>query len=184
MNLKKLLAAFIASLLSTGVAATSDRPANLENWGQWQVVGEAQLSWLFFDIYRSELLAPSGTYSQSEDVTPHPIALRIRYQRDISREQLLEATLDQWQKMGVDRPTRSSWIAQLYDIFPSVSPGEQLIYVTDGESGQFYFQGGNDVLKQVGRVDDEALNDGFLSIWLGRNSQYPKLRAQLIGMNK
>lgn len=183
MKAKGLLGLCLA--LAVGSAsATSDRPVSYEGWGQWKVVGEAQLSWLFFDIYRSQLLAPQGTYALSNDVSPHPVALRIEYQRDISREQLLEATLDQWEKMGIDKETRSRWIAKLYDIFPSVADGHQLIYVTDGSLGSFYYLNSDKPMQKVGRIEDESLNDGFLSIWLGNNTQYPKLRAQLIGMNR
>ncbi|CAH0526483.1 chalcone isomerase family protein [Vibrio hippocampi] len=153
-------------------------------WSQWQVVGEAQLSWLFFDIYRSQLLAPDGRYRQDDDVTPHPIALKITYQRSISRQQLLDATLDQWQEMGFDKETRHRWIATLYDIFPDVDEDHQLIYVTDGSTGTFYSLVPKQPMKAVGHIEDEMLNDGFLSIWLGRNSQFPDLRSQLIGMNR
>ncbi|MFC5077238.1 hypothetical protein VTH8203_00707 [Vibrio thalassae] len=185
MKHKMVLATLLGLLLhSQSVMASKDAADGLQDWGQWQVVGEAQLSWLFFDVYRSQLLAPQGIYQVSDDVSPHPIALRIQYQRDISRQQLLDATLDQWEKMGVDKSTRNQWIAKLYDIFPSVSDGQQLIYVSDGKTGKFYYLTEQKPLQMIGTVDDKSLNDGFLGIWLSPNSQYPKLRAQLIGMNR
>jgi hypothetical protein len=101
MRHRIILATLLSLLLSShNAVASKDSPVSYQAWGQWQVVGEAQLSWLFFDVYRSQLLAPQGIYEVSEDVSPHPIALRIQYQRDISRQQLLDATLDQWQKNG------------------------------------------------------------------------------------
>jgi hypothetical protein len=185
MKHKMILAAVLSLLLSShNAVASKDSPVSYQAWGQWQVVGEAQLSWLFFDVYRSQLLAPQGIYEVSEDISPHPIALRIQYQRDISRQQLLDATLDQWRKMGVDKATRNQWIAKLYDIFPSVSDGQQLIYVSEGSSGKFYYLTNQKPLQLVGSIDDESLNDAFLGIWLAPNSQYPKLRAQLIGMKR
>jgi hypothetical protein len=56
--------------------------------------------------------------------------------------------------------------------------------VTDGAAGNFYYLNSDKPMQKVGRIEDESLNDGFLSIWLGNNTQYPKLRAQLIGMNR
>ena len=174
----------LLAAVTTPVSASPDKPVSYEAWRHWKVVGEAQLSWLFFDVYRSQLLTPQGTYTLSSDVSPHPVALRIQYQRDISRTQLLEATLDQWEKMGVDKETRNQWIARLYDVFPDIEEGQQLIYVSDGASGYFYYLTDEKPLQAVGRINDKALNDGFLGIWLAPNSQYPKLRAQLIGMNR
>ncbi|MFA0085886.1 hypothetical protein BCU70_04225 [Vibrio sp. 10N.286.49.C2] len=177
------ITALMSMALALPVSAAGDKTVSYEAWKHWKVVGEAQLSWLFFDVYRSELLAPQGTYQLSDDVSPHPVALRIQYQRDISRSQLLEATLDQWEKMGVEKSTRSEWIARLYDVFPDIKEGQQLIYVTDGSQGSFYYLNNDAPLQSVGKITDESLNDGFLGIWLASNSQYPKLRAQLIGMN-
>ncbi|ENQ8761493.1 hypothetical protein ACEQ72_001723, partial [Vibrio parahaemolyticus] len=79
---------------------------NVENWQEWETVGEAQLTWFVFDIYRSRLKAPNGQYLVSTDVSPHPFALEINYQRDISKQQLLEVTDEQWQKLGFPKSSR------------------------------------------------------------------------------
>lgn len=184
VKFKFLISTLLLSLSFLAQAIESEITDNqIMDWTKWPKVGEAQLTWFIFDIYRSELLAPDGQYVQSDDVTPHPMALKITYQRDISREQLLDATLDQWEEMGVDESTRRRWIATLYDIFPDVEENHQLVYVTDGFVGAFYSLVPSQPIKQVGYIADETLNDGFLSIWLGSNTQFPELRSQLIGMN-
>ncbi|MGR5541422.1 chalcone isomerase family protein, partial [Vibrio campbellii] len=80
---------------------------------QWKRVGSADLDWLFFDVYQSNLFTPDGQYRLSHDVSPHPLALTIIYERSITSSQLVEATQDQWQKMGFKPVQFEEWLAQL-----------------------------------------------------------------------
>ncbi len=180
-----ILIVFLALVLVPNRAvANEDSPPQQQIWKRWPVVGQAQLSWLFFDVYQSELLSPKGKYLVTQDVTPHPVALRIKYQRDISQKQLLDATAEQWQKMGYPRIKNTTWIEVLSGIFPSIEDGDELVYVTDGTAGTFYYNRGTKKMLVVGNINDEELNDAFLAIWLSPKSEYPKLRAQLIGANR
>lgn len=108
-----------------------------KKWQEWRQVGSAQLTFFFFDVYKSQLLTPSGEYAQSKDVSPHPLALSIEYQRDISQKQLVDATKEQWEKLGYT--DTSAWVTQLEDIFPDIKDGQQLTYVSDGNVGRFFF---------------------------------------------
>ena len=67
-------------------------------------------------------------------------------------------------------------------MFPDIKKGDELTYLTDGKTGQLlYRQAGIAQIKTVGFVQDERMNDAFLSIWLSPNTEFPKLRKQLIG---
>ncbi|MDF2152489.1 chalcone isomerase family protein [Vibrio sp. CAU 1672] len=156
--------------------------ADTSSWQHWQTVGEAQLTWFIFDIYKSRLKTPDGQYTVSSDVSPHPFALEINYQRDISKEQLLDVTDEQWQKLGFTQPYRRQWISELNTMLPNIKKGDELTYLTDGKTGQLiYRQAGRVPHQTVGYVKDERLNDAFLSIWLSPQTEFPKLRKQLIG---
>lgn len=160
----------------------SSETMTTNNWQQWQTVGEAQLTWFVFDIYKSRLKAPDGQYLVSNDVSPHPFALEINYQRDISKEQLLDVTDEQWQKLGFTKVYRQQWISELNTMFPDINKGDELTYLTDGTNGQLiYRKAGSEPYQTVGFVKDERLNDAFLSIWLSPKTEFPKLRKQLIG---
>jgi hypothetical protein len=154
----------------------------LTEWQTWPVIGQANLSWLWLDIYSSQLRTPSGQYEQGSDLSPHPLALEIEYQRDISSKQLVESTAEQWQKLKLTEQQVAPWLVHLSSIFPSVTEGDRLIYTSDGQQGAFIFHPKNGVQAQVGTVVDEALNEAFLAIWLSPQTQYPHLRKQLIGM--
>lgn len=179
-----MILATLALLLATKVSAAEVTSTHNEEWQQWPVVGQATLSWLWLDIYSSQLRSPSGEYVQDEDITPHPMALEIQYMRDISSKQLIKATEEQWLDLGYNPQLIDRWILQLNDIFPSVKTGEALIYVTDGRSGHFIYRPTDASSQQIGHVTDERLNDAFLAIWLSSKTEYQELRQQLIGMNR
>lgn len=182
---KTLLTLLVSIMLGSTCANASEVERTTDStWKTWPVVGQATLSWLWLDIYASQLRSPNGEYNQLPDVSPHPIALEIRYLRDITRQQLIDATIDQWQKLGVDTAQRQQWSVNLAEIFPDVSTGDRLVYVSNGKSGEFFFSRAQQVERSVGRIDDEAFNDAFLSIWLSPKTEYSALRNQLIGMNR
>ncbi|AQP36388.1 chalcone isomerase family protein [Vibrio anguillarum] len=178
-NLLLIVIAF-HSLVNNAFAVVADD--KLTEWQTWPVIGQANLSWLWLDIYSSQLRTPSGQYEQGSDLSPHPLALEIEYQRDISSKQLVESTAEQWQKLKLTEQQIAPWLVHLSSIFPSVTEGDRLIYTSDGQQGAFIFHPKNGVQAQVGTVVDEALNDAFLAIWLSPQTQYPHLRKQLIGM--
>ena len=83
------LAGLIASSLIVSASVKANTASN-EQWQEWRKVGSAQLTYFIFDVYKSQLLTPSGDYAQGKDVSPHPLALSIEYQRDISQKQLVD----------------------------------------------------------------------------------------------
>ncbi|WP_104047811.1 chalcone isomerase family protein [Vibrio jasicida] len=169
---------FVMPSQAQAITGTSALPM----WQQWQTVGEAQLTWFVFDVYKSTLKAPDGQYLVSNDVSPHPFALEINYQRDISKQQLLDVTDEQWQKLGFTQAYRQAWISKFDTMFPNIKKGDELTYLTDGKTGRLiYRQAGSKPYQIVGYVKDERLNDAFLSIWLSPKTEFPKLRKQLIG---
>lgn len=177
MNNTLMLSGLLLINLSTAMAIT---PSIKANWSQWPIVGEATLTWFVFDVYHSKLLTPIGRYEETDDVTPHPLALEIDYLRNISKQQFLDAVDEQWQHLGITQPTRIRWLAVLSPLFPDIKKGQKLAYVTDGSQGELFFQTVSD-WQTLGTVSDQSLNDAFIAIWLSPETAYPTLRRQLIG---
>lgn len=144
-------------------------------WQSWPQVGKTTLTWGIWDIYDAQLRTPSGNYDSS-DPYAGDMALIIEYQRNVSKERLLEATDEQWQHLQVAADNRARWIGELGQIWQDVGKGDRLVFLLTGPGGEFYY--GNQLL---GRVDDPALARSFLAIWLSDDTSYPKLRRQLIG---
>ncbi|CAM2920169.1 Chalcone isomerase family protein [Vibrio neptunius] len=168
----------IVSVLLVSASAKATMASD-DKWQEWRKVGSAQLTFLFFDVYQSQLFTPTGEYILGKDISPHPLALSIKYQRDISQKQLVDATREQWDKLGYS--DTGPWVTQLERIFPDVKDGQQLTYVSDGDTGRFFFSSQNDQNRLIGSINDPLLNDAFLAIWLSPQTQYPKLRQDLIG---
>jgi hypothetical protein len=105
---------------------------------------------------------------------------------DIDRDELVEATRDQWQAQGIlaQEPQSEAWLRMLVPC-GRMSAGSQLAFVSTisrGSSGiarqrrkKFY---------STGPRQSEAFSTRFLAIWLDPRTQYPELRQQLIGGQK
>ncbi|MFC3024727.1 chalcone isomerase family protein [Vibrio zhugei] len=146
---------------------------------QWQRVGQAHFTWLWFDVYDSTLYTPNGRYVDLHS----PLALHIEYRRTISAQDLLTATEKQWKKLTFKQDDIDQWLSKLKTIFPSVEEGDQLVYQSNGKTGTFYFKPVNQSdFHVVGDIESPTFNTAFLSIWLSPQSQYPDLRKQLIGV--
>ena len=73
--------------------------AQAADWLTWRKVGDATLTWGPFTVYTSQLRTPEGRYSGENGDR----ALIITYARDIDRDDLVEATRDQSQRLDVAR---------------------------------------------------------------------------------
>lgn len=163
-----LISLFIALLSSHALQAQLPQA---EQYKTWKQVGSAKLEVLWFDIYYATLSTPSGTFNGKS-----PFRLEINYLRAFSAEELIEETLNQWQnKVPVDQQT--GWANQLKQLWPNIEEGDRLSFVVDtNQLGHFYFNN-----KYLGRIDDADFSKPFSDIWLGTNSQFPKLAKQLRG---
>lgn len=158
--------------------------AQAADWLAWRKVGDATLTWGPFTVYTSQLLTPDGRYGQEN---PNQ-ALIITYARDIDRDELVEATRDQWQAQGIlaQEPQSEAWLRMLQSLWPDVRPGSQLAFVLNDKQGQFWYR--DPTLQKtfipLGPRQSEAFSTRFLAIWLDPRTQYPELRQQLIGGQK
>lgn len=67
-------------------------------------MGDATLTWGPFTVYTSQLRTPDGRYRAADQDQ----ALIITYARDIERDELVEATRDQWQAQGILQRSRKA----------------------------------------------------------------------------
>lgn len=168
------LVLMLALSVFTGTVQAAD-------WLSWRKVGEATLTWGPFTVYTSQLLTPDGRYRGSD----HDNALIITYARDIDRDELVEATRDQWQTQGIlqQEPQSEAWLRMLKALWPDVTPGTQLAFVVNDGQGQFWYRPTATQLKftPLGPRQTAAFSARFLAIWLGPRTTYPELRERLTG---
>lgn len=156
------------------VAASSwAMPASIN--AQLNALGKGEMRWLFMDLYEAEYFAKSN----EENLNP-PIALKLRYQRNISSAALVEATLKEWQRMDIESDGIDEWVNVLTDMWPNVEKYDEIIcYVNEDKITTFYF---NNV--ELGKIYDKEFYSHFLAIWLSEKARNQKLRKQLLGENK
>ena len=134
-------------------------------------VGQGQMKWMLFDLYQAHFYSANGRYQEGQ----YPQALTLRYQKKISRDALIEATLGEWQRLNI--AVAPTWVSQLTRIWPSVNKGDELaIRVAASGVSTFYFN-----QKPIGEITDPAFGPAFLAIWLSPNSRNPSLTRQLKG---
>ncbi len=142
-------------------------------WDGLQLTGEARLKVLFWNVYDARLFTVEGRYRERG----YPLALQLDYLRDIASSDLVDETLRQWQKQGLDgHPRIEAWLAKLAELWPDVTEDDAITLVVDvrGRSS-FYF---NDAL--LGSIDDPEFSDYFAAIWLSENTTSPRVREKLI----
>lgn len=140
-----------------------------------KLVGQGQFSYLFWDLYQAQLYTADGSWSNYQQSAP--LVLKLTYQRDISKADFIEATVDQWKHLqGKVSAQHQDWAKQLDKLWTDVKKGDQLscVLLADGRV-QFYFNN-----KLLGDVTDPAFGPAFLDIWLSEKTSAPKLRKQLL----
>jgi hypothetical protein len=138
-------------------------------------LGSGELRWLGFRVYHATL------WAQQRPFTPaRPFALQLRYYRTISRQRLVQTSIDEMARLGgagVDAATLAQWGQALAGAFTDVVPGDELTGVfAPGHGMRFYNQ---QVL--LADIADPRLARAFFGIWLDEGTRDPGLRRQLLG---
>ena len=97
---------------------------SIVNKHQLQLVGKTTFSVLFWDIYKSKLLTSTGKYpiNNAED----KLIYEINYLTDISSNDLIERTEEQWQHIGISSENYQPYIPKLKRIWPDIVEGDTL----------------------------------------------------------
>lgn len=136
------------------------------------LVGHGRFEFLWMDIYTAALWMPGGEYAP--DV---PLALAIRYDRELDGEAIARRSIDEMRALGVDdESVLADWDRQMKAIFPDVRTGDQLtgVHATDGRT-LFYLNG-----EFLAAVEDLRFGPLFFGIWLHENSRAAELRRALL----
>jgi hypothetical protein len=139
------------------------------------LVGAAKFTFLFWDIYDSELYTPSGKYQQNET----QVLLEITYLRNIKSKDLVSKTVEQWQYIGIDESEYREFLSQLEAMWPDIKVGDELAFYTQDKHSLFYLNE-----KHIGTITSQNFGEIFKSIWLSESTSQPKLREALLAGNR
>lgn len=138
----------------------------------WLTVGTADLKVLWFDIYKAELITPSGGFLGLSS----PMMLQILYKRDINRNDLLEETRKQIAPFASSHQI-PPWISRLEQIWPDINKGDELVFWIDHKIYGHFFHN----REWIGSLDDPQFSQAFIQIWLSDRGSYPNLARKLRG---
>lgn len=139
-------------------------------------VGGGRLTWLGFGIYEASLWTPDGRFAGFQN--GEPVALTMWYERKFSRQQLIDITNGEWERLELaPAAVRAAWSGELQRIWRDVGKGDNLTAVViPGRETVFYDDEG-----LLGRLRDPDFGPAFLRIWLDSRTAIQDLRVQLLG---
>ena len=139
-------------------------------------LGEGRLRWFGLHVYDSSLWVPGEAWSFER-----PFALDIRYAMSIKGRDLTERSLVEMKRLGyTDAQKLGRWESEMDRVFPDIKPGDRLVGVSvPGREARFYSQD-----RFLGTVADPEFARAFFSIWLDPATSEPKLRAQMLRIDR
>jgi|GEM_PF-249264 len=167
----------VSSLAYSSVEKSFEPPAGLEALAKPRFVGQHLFKFFGLEIYHISLWSsPEWT---PEKWNRHSFALSLVYSRNLSGEEIAKRSIDEIKKqMTLSDDSEQQWLNQLRVLIPSVKPGDRLTGVYQ-PSGSLVFWIGS---KKIGEINDPALSEAFMAIWLSTKTSEPKMRKKLLGM--
>jgi len=141
-----------------------------------QRLGEGDFTWFGLRLYTARL----WTVGPVQDWN-RPFALELLYHRSMSRDTLVQASVEEMRRLGSSNVTvhdLAAWTQAMQEAFVDVGPGRRITGVyLPGKGCRFYVDG-----KLSREIADPVFARAFFSIWLAPRARDPQLRQRLLGL--
>lgn len=170
LNIKGSVNVCVLALLMTFNVAAIDYVSI-----DYKTIGQGSYNYLFWHIYDARLASEDGSFKGYQQSVP--LMLELTYQRDVTKQRFIDATVQQWQKLkNSSSEQQLNWAKQLADIWLDIKTGDQLAAVFTAQgSVTFLFN-----QQEIGTIEDKQFGPAFFDIWLSPNTSAKKLRRQLL----
>ncbi|WP_416773387.1 chalcone isomerase family protein [Pseudomonas sp. RHF3.3-3] len=161
-----------------GLLLTITPPA----WADWRsglpgarLIGTGEFTWFGLRLYSAQVWSAGPVQGWQQ-----PFALDLIYHRSLSRDTLVQASLDEIRRLA-DGPlppaTEARWAQAMREAFVDVRPGMRItgLYLP-GQGCRFYVDG-----RLSREIADPAFARSFFAIWLDPRARDPQLRQRLLG---
>ena len=139
--------------------------------GKKFLIGNANYSFLFWDIYDAELYSTSKKYNSNE------LAIILKYNRSIDKETLIRETInDIKEQKSISNQQEEKWKSLLESIYIDTKTNKKFIAIKINNKSIFYYNN-----KKLHESFDEEFNQLFFDIWLRSNSKNPNFTKNLLG---
>lgn len=173
LSFPRLLQTIFCLLCLHSVAASASWQQQLPDS---HLLGSGEFRFFGLPIYSAELWATAPQLTAAT-----PFALQLRYHRSISRERLVQTTIDEMVRLGEKTPSATvleKWRQVLQRSFVDVQPGDVITGVFLPDRGVQFYVGER---AQEG-IADPSFAQAFFAIWLDPKTRAPALREQLLGI--
>tara|TARA_B100000029_G_scaffold436854_1_gene451682 strand:+ start:296 stop:811 length:516 start_codon:yes stop_codon:yes gene_type:complete len=137
-----------------------------------QLVGEATLGYVLFDVYNGYLWAEAGEYSADK---PH--ALELHYLMSFDKESLAERSIAEIREnQQADEAQFAHWQTELERVFRDVEDGDTIRATYMPKEGVIFSYNG----EETGVVEGRDFATHFMGIWLAETTSEPEFRAALL----
>ncbi len=169
--LRSLVMLFALGALQANALAADWR----DDMPQARLIGSGDLRWFGFHIYSAKLWSDAAVFDPKQR-----FALELTYQKNISREQFVDTSLDEIKRLNGDSislEVLQRWKKTMETAFTDVKNGDQLIGVYLPKIGcRFYSRN-----KLLGEIKDIDFANAFFAIWFDPRSKDSSLRKRLTG---
>ena len=135
------------------------------------LIGSANYSFLFWNIYDAELYSTSNKFNSNE------LAIILKYNRSIEKETLVKETInDIKEQKNISKEQEEKWKSLLESIYIDTKINKKFIAIKINNKSIFYYNN-----KRLHESFDEEFNQLFFDIWLRSNSKNPEFTRTLLG---
>ena len=139
--------------------------------GKKFLIGSANYSFLFWNIYDAELYSTSNKFNSNE------LAIILKYNRSIEKETLVKETInDIKEQKNISKEQEEKWKSLLESIYIDTKTNKKFIAIKINNKSIFYYNN-----KKLHESFDEEFNQLFFDIWLRSNSKNPNFTRTLLG---
>ena len=135
------------------------------------LIGSANYSFLFWNIYDAELYSTSNKFNSNE------LAIILKYNRSIEKETLVKETInDIKEQKNISKEQEEKWKNLLESIYIDTKTNKKFIAIKINNKSIFYYDD-----KKLHESFDQEFNELFFNIWLRSNSKNPNFTKTLLG---
>jgi len=135
------------------------------------LIGKANFSYLFWDVYKIELYANDKSLNDE-------LALKLTYKRKLYGDKIAQRSIDEISKQNCgDKENYNNWLTKMKAIFPDVKKGDTLTGIKEKLGTTTFYKNKT----KIGQFKNKTLSNCFFNIWLSPNTTEPKLRKKLLG---
>ena len=139
------------------------------------LIGEGVLKVFIWDIYKLRLFSETNVYDRND-----VLVLEFEYFRDTSKASVIKASIIELKKLNLSKRKLKKWENYLEKSIKDMKAGEKAALLFRPNAGLTFFA--SDKFNIT--IDNEEFANSYIDIWLGENTERPKLRKQITGQIK